>query len=200
MTVREFLNRLDGAEGKGHGTWQACCPLHSDAVQRLSIGVRNGRIKLNCSAGCSTFKIVQGMGLTLADLFTDNAQKEEIPAGNYSAEEWLALRGGETKQKSGKDGSEPKEIQPLTVTTAPDLQKANLPPIRYLVEGTLPEGTSLLTAASKIGKSWMVLDLGLCSAAGERFLGHGTHQCGVNPILKRSGLSYALCEKTMLRI
>lgn len=73
----------------------------------------------------------------------------------------------------------PKEIQPLTVTTAPDLQKADLPPIRYLVEGTLPEGTSLLTAASKIGKSWMVLDLGLCSAAGERFLGHGTHQCGV---------------------
>lgn len=71
------------------------------------------------------------------------------------------------------------EAPRLKVISAPDLQKANLPPVRYLVEGILPEGTSLLTAASKIGKSWMSLDLGLALASGTPFLGHETSQCGV---------------------
>ena len=71
------------------------------------------------------------------------------------------------------------EAPKLNVISAPDLQRANLPPVRYLVEDILPEGTSLLTAASKIGKSWMVLDLGLALASGTSFLGHETNQCGV---------------------
>ena len=75
--------------------------------------------------------------------------------------------------------SEQTELKPLTVTSAPELQRAKLPPIRYLVEGVLPEGTALLTAASKIGKSWMVLDLGLCIAAGAPFLGRTTTPAGV---------------------
>lgn len=73
----------------------------------------------------------------------------------------------------------PKEVQPLNVISAPELQRANLPPVSFLVAGMLPDGTSLLTAASKIGKSWMVLDLGLSIAAGEPFLGRGTNQAGV---------------------
>ena len=72
----------------------------------------------------------------------------------------------------------PKEAQPLRVISAPDLQRAQLPPVKYLVDGLLPEGTSLLTAASKVGKSWMVLDLGLCIAAGEPFLGRPTTKTG----------------------
>lgn len=71
------------------------------------------------------------------------------------------------------------EPKPLDIISAPELQKAKLPPVTYLVEGLLPSGTSLLTAASKIGKSWMVLDLGLCLASGRDFLGHDTNQCGV---------------------
>ena len=71
------------------------------------------------------------------------------------------------------------EVQPLSITPAPVLQKANLPPVKFLIEGILPDGTSLLTAASKIGKSWMVLDLGLSQAAGGLFMGHQCNQCGV---------------------
>lgn len=73
----------------------------------------------------------------------------------------------------------PKEVQPLNTISAPELQRAKLPPVRFLVDGMLPDGTSLLTASSKIGKSWMVLDLGLCIAAGGQFLGHKTSQAGV---------------------
>lgn len=71
------------------------------------------------------------------------------------------------------------EVQPLHTISASALQQTELPPIQFLVEGMLPEGTGLLTAASKIGKSWMVLDLGLCVAAGAPFLGHQCNQCGV---------------------
>jgi hypothetical protein len=55
----------------------------------------------------------------------------------------------------------------------------DLPPVRFLVEGVLPEGTGMLSAPSKVGKSWMVLDMGLSIAAGRPFLGHETRQGGV---------------------
>lgn len=71
------------------------------------------------------------------------------------------------------------EVRPLTVITAPELQAAKLPPVKFLVSGTLSEGTGLLSAASKTGKSWMVLDLGLCLAAGSKFLDRNTNPCGV---------------------
>ena len=86
---------------------------------------------------------------------------------------------GEPLVDSPDSGGAENEVRPLAITTAPDLQRANLPPVRFLIEGLLPDGTSLLTAASKIVKSWMVLDIGLCIAAGEPFLGHQCNQCGV---------------------
>ncbi|WP_302779180.1 phage NrS-1 polymerase family protein [Anaerotruncus colihominis] len=79
----------------------------------------------------------------------------------------------------GDKSAKPPIVQHLEVISARDLQKANLPPVKYLVDGMLPEGTTLLTAASKIGKSWMVLHLALCIAAGEPFMGHKVTQCGV---------------------
>lgn len=79
----------------------------------------------------------------------------------------------------GDKSAKPPIVQHLEVISARDLQKANLPPVKFLVEEMLPEGTSLLTAASKIGKSWMVLHLALCIAAGEPFMGRKTQQCGV---------------------
>lgn len=79
----------------------------------------------------------------------------------------------------GDKSAKPPIVQHLEIISARDLQKANLPPVKYLVEEMLPEGTSLLTAASKIGKSWMVLHLALCIAAGEPFMGHKVTQCGV---------------------
>ncbi len=84
--------------------------------------------------------------------------------------------------EAGGLGTPPEEttaLAVLNIISAADLQKANLPPVKFIVEGILPEGTSLFSAASKIGKSWMVLDLGLCVAAGAPFMGHKTYRCGV---------------------
>lgn len=65
------------------------------------------------------------------------------------------------------------------IMSAQALQKSVLPPVRYLVEDILPEGTSILSAASKIGKSWLVLDMGMKIASREMFMGKQTEKVGV---------------------
>lgn len=46
------------------------------------------------------------------------------------------------------------------------LMEQQFPPISYVVPGVIPEGMTLLVAAPKIGKSWMVLGLGVELARG----------------------------------
>ena len=79
----------------------------------------------------------------------------------------------------------------LSIISASDLQKENFPPITYLVDGLLPEGTSLLAAAPKIGKSWYVLDMGLKIASGLPFL---------NKFTTKSGVLYLALEDTHRRL
>lgn len=81
--------------------------------------------------------------------------------------------------KTEKHNAERQVKKPPAVMSAQALQKAELPPVRYLVADILPEGTSLLSAASKIGKSWFVLDMGMKIAAGSPFMDKQTTQVGV---------------------
>lgn len=61
---------------------------------------------------------------------------------------------------------------PLQATfTATDLMAQEFPPIEYVVPGLIPQGLSLLVAAPKIGKSWMVLGLAVSAASGTRAFG-----------------------------
>ena len=70
MTAREFLARLDHVRTV-RGGWQARCPAHEDENPSLSISGRDGRVLLNCFAGCQTSAILSALGLTMADLFTE---------------------------------------------------------------------------------------------------------------------------------
>ena len=86
----------------------------------------------------------------------------------------------QAKQKKEKQiQPQQKSSQNLKIVSAQELQKADLPPVKYLIEDILPEGTSILTAASKIGKSWMVLDMGLKISSGNQFLTKNTEKVGV---------------------
>lgn len=51
------------------------------------------------------------------------------------------------------------------------LMRQTFPDVRYVVDGVIPEGLTMLVAAPKIGKSWMVLGLGLGLASGGTVLG-----------------------------
>jgi AAA domain len=46
------------------------------------------------------------------------------------------------------------------------LDRQYFPPLRYAVPGIIPEGSTLLVGAPKIGKSWLVLSWALARAAG----------------------------------
>lgn len=65
---------------------------------------------------------------------------------------------------------------PLAWNRAAGLLGAKLRPIRYFVEGLLPQGLALLAAPPKYGKSWLALDLCLSVAGGAPFLGRETER------------------------
>ena len=48
----------------------------------------------------------------------------------------------------------PKELKTVDGAT---LMAARLPPIRYMIEGLLPQSLHLLAGAPKVGKSWLAL-------------------------------------------
>jgi AAA domain len=58
-------------------------------------------------------------------------------------------------------------LDPLrNMVSAQWLMRQDFPPLEYVVPGLIPEGLTLLAAAPKIGKSWMVLGLGIACASG----------------------------------
>ena len=58
--------------------------------------------------------------------------------------------------------------KPLFTVDGETLTTTLLPPVRFVVEGFLPQGLHLLAGASKIGKSWLALWLCLQVAKGEK--------------------------------
>lgn len=82
------------------------------------------------------------------------------------------MQAGEFEQPAQQKHSALKTI------TAVELQKKDMPPMRFVVDGLLPAGLSILASPPKYGKSWLVLSLCLAAASGGRFLGHTTHRCG----------------------
>src|SRR5262252_10807646 len=54
--------------------YEARCPAHEDHQASLSIGTGlDGRVLLNCHAGCPVDRVVAALGLSMADLFERSA-------------------------------------------------------------------------------------------------------------------------------
>lgn len=67
----------------------------------------------------------------------------------------------------------------LSVITAKQLAESNLPKLKYCVDEILPHGVAILTAKSKMYKSWMAMQACLCVSQGLPFLGFKTHKSDV---------------------
>jgi AAA domain/Ribonuclease R winged-helix domain len=59
----------------------------------------------------------------------------------------------------------------VRIFTAAELMAEELPPVRWVVPDILPEGVTFLAGRPKLGKSWMVLGLGVAVATGGVALG-----------------------------
>lgn len=89
------------------------------------------------------------------------------------------IAGSESATKSVLDGGRVrlvKKRKKLTYRTAKELVAADLPPTEYIVDVIIAKGLVVLSAKSKIGKSWLALQLALAVASGEDFLGFNTTQ------------------------
>ena len=64
----------------------------------------------------------------------------------------------------------------IACISARDLQDKEFQPVKWVVEGLLPQGLALLVSPPKFGKSWFALDLCLSVAAGQRFLDMPTNK------------------------
>jgi putative DNA primase/helicase len=75
MTTAEILSRLEPVKKTADG-WTARCPGHGDKTPSLSVSTGDdGRTLIDCKAGCPTGKICAALGITLADLFADNPNR-----------------------------------------------------------------------------------------------------------------------------
>src|SRR5690554_1745503 len=73
------------------------------------------------------------------------------------------------------------------------LMQQEFPPVKYVVPGIVPEGMTLLVAAPKIGKSWMVLGLAL-------ELSNGGHAFGSIPVGRPRPVLYLALEDGQRRL
>lgn len=67
----------------------------------------------------------------------------------------------------------------LNITSARSLMGIEFPPLVYAVDRFICEGLTFVVAASKIGKSWLMLLMAYCVANGVLFLGRKTNKCRV---------------------
>lgn len=67
----------------------------------------------------------------------------------------------------------------LSTFTASELQAVKFPPLKFLVEGLITEGLTLLAGKPKMGKSWMALDIAMSVAIGSNALGNRPCEKGI---------------------
>lgn len=71
MFLDELLTKLDRVRGND-SQYMACCPAHDDRSPSLAIKEVDGKLLINCMAGCSINEITSALGLKVSDLFIDN--------------------------------------------------------------------------------------------------------------------------------
>jgi hypothetical protein len=71
----------------------------------------------------------------------------------------------------GADFGNGETARKISIKTAASLRLEEFDPIRYLVRGYIVEGCTLLAGRPKLGKSWLMLDIGLAVARGDCCLG-----------------------------
>ena len=71
--INKLLDRLRKVQSRGHGQYMACCPAHEDRTPSLSIrDAGDGRILVNCLAGCSIEDVLSSIGLEFKDISPPN--------------------------------------------------------------------------------------------------------------------------------
>lgn len=69
--MHEILSLFNGTRKTGESQWQCKCPVHGDKTASLGIAFKDGRILINCFAGCSLESILKSVGLKFDDIMPE---------------------------------------------------------------------------------------------------------------------------------
>ena len=80
MSIEKILDRLNRVTKTGHGRWRACCPAHDDKNPSLLLKQNSdGKIGLQCFAGCDGADVLAAIGLTFKHLYPPHLQRNASP-------------------------------------------------------------------------------------------------------------------------
>lgn len=79
MELQEIISLFRSPKPNGNNSYMVTCPCHNDNTQSLSISEDNGKILLNCFAGCRAEDITRAIGLSMRDLFQSPPQGSKTP-------------------------------------------------------------------------------------------------------------------------
>jgi hypothetical protein len=77
MTAEDLLPRLEAVRRSSRG-YRARCPAHDDKTPSLSVRDGERGVLVKCWAGCHLQDITAAIGLTVRDLFYDQAQDPRV--------------------------------------------------------------------------------------------------------------------------
>lgn len=73
MSIETLLSRLQKVKSTSRGRWMCSCPAHEDKSPSMHIQLLDdGKILINCKAGCDTYSILQSIGLDWADVMPES--------------------------------------------------------------------------------------------------------------------------------
>lgn len=182
LSTKEILDKASRARnGQSFdalfgGQWEGRYQSHSEADQAFCnmLAFWCGRDKAQMDV------IFRASGLYRPKWEREDYRNETLEKAVRACRETYAESQYRNRNSESTEPQEIKErkIPKLETISAVDLQAKKLPPVRFIVEGLLPQGLALLASPPKYGKSWFVLDLCLSVAAGRNFLNHKSNGGG----------------------
>ena len=74
MDINQFLNRFQGVKTSGKNRWTCKCSAHDDRSPSMHIKLEDdGKILINCKAGCGAEDILGAIGMEFSDLMPEQA-------------------------------------------------------------------------------------------------------------------------------
>ena len=67
-------------------------------------------------------------------------------------------------------------VKPLETVGGEELLEMQLPPKEFVIEGLLPKGLAMIVGATKVGKSFLSLQIAIAITNGEKLWGCPTHK------------------------
>ena len=86
MKLNDFITHFHGAKAVKENEYMALCPAHDDHNLSLSIGLSpdRERIWLHCYAGCETNNILNSVGLSIKNLYTNEKGSNIMKKTTYT--------------------------------------------------------------------------------------------------------------------